>query len=116
MDSIQTFLSKWGIIILIVFSLLTFFNTCGVKGKVDRLDKKVVSLETKIHYNDSINTEISSVEQEIANLEVAREVVYTTNAIVRTAIRPDDVMNTYSQKIKILQEKLNKIKNARNSK
>jgi hypothetical protein len=42
-------------------------------------------------------------------LETAREVVYTNNAIVRTVARPDDVMNNYSQKIKALQLKKEKL-------
>ena len=70
-------------------------------------------MEMTNNYNDSINREIQAIEREISNLEIAREVVYTNNAIVRTTERPDDVMNNYNKKIKDLTEKLNKIKNVR---
>jgi ribosomal protein S3 len=43
-------------------------------------------------------------------LEIAREVVYTNNAIVRTTERPDDVINKYNNQIKELQEKLSNVK------
>lgn len=113
MNTIRDFLNKWGLIMLVIFTVLTFFNTCGVKTKLDSLNKKVQTLEKSINYNDSINIEINSIEREISNIEVAREVLYTNNAIVRTVQRPDDVMNAYNKKIKDLQEKLKIIKNAR---
>ncbi len=113
MKTITEFLNKWGLTILVVFALMTTISTCGVKGKVERLDKKVQKLETTLNYNDSINSEIQTIEREISNLEIAREVVYTNNAIVRTSERPDDVMNNYNKKIKELTDKLNKIKDAR---
>ncbi len=113
MNAITGFLNKWGLTILVVMSLSIFMNTCGTKSKIEKLDKKVQSMELTINENDSINREISSIEREISNLEIAREVVYTNNTIVRTEKRPDDVMNDYSTKIKELTMKLNKIKDAR---
>lgn len=113
MNAITGFLNKWGLTILVVLAILTMFNTCGVKSKVERLDKNVQKMEMTNNYNDSINREIQAIEREISNLEIAREVVYTNNAIVRTTERPDDVMNNYNKKIKDLTEKLNKIKNVR---
>jgi len=113
MNIILTFLSKWGNLITILLILTITFSTCGVKGHVERLEKKVVSLEQQINYNDSINREVQSVEREISMLETSREVVYTSNAIVRTATRPDDVMNEYSQKIKTLYQKRDKLNAAR---
>lgn len=110
MNAIAEFSNKWGTTILLVLVLMIFMNTCGVKGKVERLDKKVQTMESTINYKDSINREINSIEREISNLEVAREIVYTNNAIVRTTERPDDVMNRYSTKIKELTIKLNQLK------
>jgi len=110
MNVITEFSNKWGTFILLILGLMIFMNTCGVKGKVERLDKKIQSMESTISYKDSINREINSIEREISNLEIAREVVYTNNAIVRTIERPDDVMNRYSAKIKELTIKLNQLK------
>lgn len=113
MNTITEFLNKWGIMILLLISLITFINTCGTKSKIERLDKKVQSMERTIQYNDSINSEINIIQTEISNLESTRNIIYFWNAVVRTAVRPDDLMNEYSIKIKALQEKLNKIKDAR---
>ncbi len=113
MSNILTFLNKWGLIITILFCIAIFFNTCGVKGNQEQLEKKVKSLEQTIAFNDSINKEINSVEREILMYETAREIVYTNNAIVRTTERPDDVMNEYGQKIKALQIKREKLNAAR---
>ena len=112
MNEIIEFFKKWGIIMTTVFSLCAVWNSCGTTGRLDRTNKYIQSLEKRIQYNDSISRERNAIEREISNFEIAREVVYTNNAIVRTTERPDDVMNSYTNKIKDLQEKLNKIKNA----
>ncbi len=113
MNNILAFLNKWGVSIIIFICLITFFNTCGVKGNQEQLERKVKSLEQTIAFNDSINREINSVEREILMYETAREIVYTNNAIVRTTERPDDVMNQYGNKIKSLQTKREKLNAAR---
>lgn len=113
MNTIQTFLSKWGTMIILLLTLTITFSTCGVKSHVERLERKVVSLEQHIATTDSLDKEIDAIDREITTIETAREVVYTTNAIVRTVQRPDDVMNDYSQKIKVLQEKRDKLNAAR---
>lgn len=109
MDNILAFLNKWGVSVLILICMVTFFNTCGVKGDVERLDRKIKALEQTIIFNDSINREINSIEREILMYETSMEIVYTNNAIVRTTERPDDVMNKYSVKIKELQIKKEKL-------
>ncbi len=113
MSNILTFLNKWGMVITIIFCMTIFFNTCGVKGNQEQLERKVKSLEQTISYQDSINKEINSIEREISMYETAREITYTTNTIIRTVQRPDDVMNEYSNKIKALQIKRDKLNAAR---
>lgn len=114
MNTVLTFLNKWGLAIITMICITIFFNTCGVKGNQEQLEKKVKSLEQTIAYQDSINKEINSIEREISMYETAREVVYTNNAIVRNKIeRPDDIMNEYGQKIKALQIKRDKLNAAR---
>ena len=113
MEAIQSFLSKWGTMITLFLIITITFSTCGVKSHVERLEKKITSLEKYIATTDSLDREIYSVEREITMLETAREVVYTNNAIILTLVRPDDVMNEYSNKIKILQEKKDKLNAAR---
>lgn len=112
MNMILEFLKKWGTILMVVISISIMFNTCGVKSSNRSLRKEIEGLKAEIHQNDSINREINSIEREISILETANEIVYTNNAIVRTVERPDDVMQKYSQRIKDLKLKLDKIKNA----
>ena len=113
MEVIKTFISKWGILIILFLNIIVFFNTCGNKGRVEKLEKKITNLQQAIISSDSLDRAISSIDREISILETAREVVYTNNAIIRTITRPDDVMNTYSQKIKELQLKKEKLNAAR---
>lgn len=113
MEQVNKILGKYGILILLVFTLLNFFNTCGTKGKIQQTNKRIDKLELTINTNDSLNREIQSLEREISNLEISREIVYTNNAIVRQVTRPDDVMNDYSNRIKEIQKKLDKLKNGK---
>lgn len=109
MEKINKILGKYGIIMLLVFSIMTFFNTCGTKSSIKQTNKRIDAVIER----DSLNMEILSVEREISILETSREIVYTNNAIVRTTARPDDVMNEYSKKINELQKKLDKLKNGK---
>lgn len=109
MEKINQILGKYGIILLLVFSILNFFNTCGTKSSIKATNKRIDSVIQR----DSLNMEILSIEREISILKTSREIVYTNNAIVRTASRPDDVMNDYSRKIDDLQKKLDKLKNGK---
>lgn len=111
MNNIKEFTKEWGIAILLLFALLIFFNTCGTKGKIERLDKKVQSMEKANNHNDSLSREINSIEREINICETAKEVLYFENAVVRQITRPDDLINEYDKKIKILRAKLDKTKN-----
>ncbi len=90
MKAIHEFLNKWGITILVVVSMAIFFNTCGVKGKVERLDKKVKSMELTIYKNDSIQNVSNNIEMEIYNLKVERSVLHNMNEIVLKNIRPSE--------------------------
>ena len=107
------FINKWGLAIITFFSVMIFFSTCGTKSKIEKLEKKVISLENTIHFNDSIDREISNIDREVLMYETSREVVYNWNAIVRTAERPDDVMNKYNSKIGELSKQKERLKNVK---
>lgn len=109
------FLNKYGILILIIIGLAVFMNTCGTKGVISKNGKRLDKIEKSIFVTDSIlSLKISSEKMDILlkinALEIAREVVYTNNAIVRTSERPDDVINKYNTQIKELQEKIKNVK------
>lgn len=115
MKKLLDFIEKYGKCILILLGIAIFFNTCGSKGGVERESRRIDKLEKSIKSLDStlslkISSEKMDVLLKINALEIAREVVYTNNAIVRTSERPDDVINKYNNQIKELQEKLKNIK------
>jgi len=115
MKKILDFLNKYGILILILLGLTIMLNTCGTKGTIERNGRRMDKFEKSINVTDSIlSLKISSERMDILlkinALEIAREVVYTNNAIVRTAERPDDAINKYNNQIKDLQEKLKNVK------
>jgi hypothetical protein len=115
MKKIIDFVNKYGILILIALVLLIFLNTCGTKGSIERNGRRIDKIEKSVSTTDSIlSLKISSEKMDILlkinAIEIAREVVYTNNAIVRTSERPDDVINKYNSQIKELQEKLKNVK------
>ena len=115
MKKVLDFLNKYGNVVLIFIGLLLILNTCGTKGNIERNGRRIDKLEKAVTTTDSIlSLKISSAKMDILlkinALEIAREVVYTNNAIVRTSERPDDVINDYNNQIKELQEKLKNVK------
>jgi hypothetical protein len=103
------FLNKYGIAIIILLGILIFFNTCGTKSKIDKLEKYVVTSQNAESSSDSINNLRNEILNEIHVLEVSKEVLYSWNSVVRTVNRPDDLMNSYDNKIKDWKDKLNQL-------
>ncbi len=108
------FINKYGMLILIIIGMIVLLNTCGTNGNINKTGKRIDKLENAVSKTDSIlslkiSTEKMDILLKINALEIAREVVYTNNAIVRTTERPDDVINGYNTKIKDLEEKLKNV-------
>lgn len=109
MEKINKILGKYGIIMLLIFNVLTFFNTCGTKGSIKQTNKRIDELERR----DSLNMEIQAFQDEIISLETSKRTLYDWNTVIRTTQRPDDLMNQYDSKIKEARQKLELIKNAK---
>lgn len=109
MEKINKILGKYGIIMLLVFSILTFFNTCGTKGSIKQTNKRISELERR----DSLNMEIQAIQDEIISLETSKRTLYDWNTVIRTTQRPDDLMNQYDLKVKDLRKKLDATKNGK---
>jgi hypothetical protein len=109
MEKINKILGKYGIIMLLVFSILTFFNTCGTKSAIKTTNKRIDAVEQR----DSLNIEIQAIEDEIISLETSKRILFDWNTVVRTTERPDDIMNQYDNKIKELRKKLESVKNGK---
>jgi len=95
----------------IVVLSLVFLNTCGVKGKLKTVSKKLTQVETTLAIQDSIIAGTVSEETlikylEIEGLKTSKRNLYDQNYIIRTKVRPDDRMNEYDKEIKKLESTL----------
>ena len=109
MKKINEILGRYGVLMLLIFSILTFFNTCGTKSTIQQTNKRINNLEATINYRDSLAIQVQSLEREISSLETSKEILFSWNSVVRTTQRPDDLMNQYDLKIKELRKKLDGI-------
>jgi hypothetical protein len=81
--------SVWAIVLF--FALIATYQTCSTAKKVASLKSKIESLPTKEEVSKQI---------QIEGLKTSKRMLYDNNAIIRTAVRPDDRMNEYDQEIK----------------
>jgi len=84
-------------LIILIFLVLTFFQTCSVNRKYNDLKKSIEKIDS--------TTKITSKQFSIEGFKISKRMLYDNNAIVRTAIRPDDRMNEYDIEIKKLEGK-----------
>ena len=89
---------------------MIFINTCGVKTQVERLGKKVQTLEVEINHNDSLNNIKRSIESEIYNLKIERSTLHNMNEIVLKNIRPAEKIAEIDERIDNLNKQLKNIK------
>ena len=110
-ESLNKF-TVYAIYILLVVTMVNGCNGCTSSRENSKLRKEVDSLSTVVHsLNESVyDKDELDVRMSIEGYEISKRMLYDQNAIVRTAVRPDDRMNEYDQKIKELQEKLHKSK------
>jgi hypothetical protein len=111
MKKVSDLLNKYFIYAVWAFlavSLMINFRSCGaskdvskLKTQINLLTQKQDSLMREIYTKNELDTRL-----EILGYEVSKRMLYDQNAIVRTAIRPDDAMNQYDQKINELRKKL----------
>lgn len=76
--------------------LLNTCTSCSTNKKVTKLEKRIDSLE---------NTVATKRDLEIEGLKASKRTLYDWNAVVRTAVRPDDRMNEYDREIQKLENK-----------
>lgn len=73
------FLDKWGVRIITIPILITFLKTCSTNGRIDDLEKEVVSLKDKTEKSvDSLSIELKK-EIKIEGLESERRMIQSTN-------------------------------------
>ena len=98
-----------------IFILLIFLDTCGVKSSVEKVSKRQDKIEKTLDTTNTILSQKISSEKielllQLNSLETAKEVAYSCNTIFRTEKRPDDLMAKYDFQIKAVLEKLKTVK------
>jgi len=93
-------------IYLMLFSLgmvsLNTCNSCSNSKKVAKLNAKIDSLQTSVNQKPSVKQVEKLVKTE--GLRSSKRTLYDWNAVVRTAVRPDDRMNEYDKEIQALEK------------
>ena len=86
--------------------MLIKFNTCNTQNHVEKLEKKITSLEQQINYNYSLDKIKRNYEMEIYNLKNERSVLHNMNEIVLKNIRPSQRISEIDDKIEQLNKEL----------
>lgn len=107
-------IKKYLLIGIAAFVFLIFIKVGGINKKLKR---DVIPTLSRVELiSDSTLTKTLSINEmilllEINGYEVSHRVVYDNNAVVRTKQRPDDIMKSYTDKIKVLNKELEDVSN-----
>jgi hypothetical protein len=87
------FIKKHFEVIVLALFVISFLQECNNSGKISKLEKQTKIADTAIR--KTIKAE---------GLRASKRTLYDWNAVVRTAVRPDDRMNEYDQEIQKLEK------------
>jgi hypothetical protein len=73
MNKLENFLSKHGIKIILVLSLLTFFRSCGTNSELKKVKKELQSLQTQVKEVPSMK------DLEIEGLRAEKRMIQSTD-------------------------------------
>lgn len=112
MKNILDLISKYAVFLLIGLTAMNGCNSCSHTKEASKLRREVDSLNVSLNTfkNSVYNKEQLDLRMSVEGFEISKRMLYDQNAIVRTTVRPDDMMNEYDTKIKELQEKISKSK------
>ena len=87
----------------IVLGLLfvIFIQQCSTSSRVSKIEKQSKIMNQRI---DSVYTSDLKKMIEIEGLKASKRTLYDWNAVVRSAVRPDDRMNEYDAQIEKIQK------------
>ena len=101
--------------ITLILLCCTFLYTCNTNGNVKKVIKENKELITVV---DSLKTELTILSDstmkssefqtrlELEGYKISNRNLYYNNAIIRTKVRPDDIMHKYNAEIERLTKKL----------
>lgn len=82
--------------IVLALLVIIFVQQCSTSSRVSKIEKQAKTMNTRI---DSVYTSDLKKMIEIEGLRASKRTLYDWNAVVRTAVRPDDRMNQYDAEI-----------------
>lgn len=82
--------------IVLALLVIIFVQQCSTSSRVSKIEKQAKIMNTRI---DSVYTSDLKKMIEIEGLRASKRTLYDWNAVVRTAVRPDDRMNQYDAEI-----------------
>lgn len=82
--------------IVLALLVIIFVQQCSTSSRVSKIEKQAKAMNTRI---DSVYTSDLKKMIEIEGLRASKRTLYDWNAVVRTAVRPDDRMNQYDAEI-----------------
>lgn len=86
--------------IVLALLVIIFVQQCSTSSRVSKIEKQAKVMNTRI---DSVYTSDLKKMIEIEGLRASKRTLYDWNAVVRTAVRPDDRMNQYDAEIEKIQ-------------
>lgn len=87
--------------IVIAFLLISLIQQCNNSSRIGKIEKQAKLMNQRI---DSVYTSDLQKMIEIEGLRASKRTLYDWNAVVRTAVRPDDRMNEYDAQIEKIQK------------
>lgn len=99
--TLQPKLTMGGLALVLVLCLMQTCNSCSTSTQLSKMTRRIDALDS------TTSTKASASETEriikLEGLRISKRNLYDQNAIVRTAIRPDDRMNEYDAEIDSIQ-------------
>lgn len=87
--------------IVLALLVIIFVQQCSTSSRVSKIEKQAKVMNTRI---DSVYTSDLKKMIEIEGLRASKRTLYDWNAVVRTAIRPDDRMHEYDVEIQKIEK------------
>jgi hypothetical protein len=81
--------------------LVIFIQQCSTSNRVNKIEKQAKVMNQRI---DSVYTSDLRKMIEIEGLRASKRTLYDWNAVVRSAVRPDDRMHEYDSQIEKIQK------------
>ena len=111
MSDVFKWLNKYGVMVIIFLLLVIALQHCNQNSKLNANIKNTAAVaatvDSLIPLVDQTNVAKKVELLLVVNkFETAKLILYDWNSVVRTVVRPDDLMNEYDDKIRLAKKEL----------